>query len=152
MFKMKKNFKSFCFLTEPVTGYNNRQLLSGIDKIIRQLEQLKIDVQLDDPNIANISSKTDSIKSNTDTIKSDVAAIKTNTSNTKNSVDTVNTTLGTVKADTGNIKLNTDTIVTLLTQINSKMKTILVVTQAEYDLIDPKDPNTIYLITQDTQP
>lgn len=35
MFKMKKNFKSFCFLTEPVTGNNNRQLLSGIDKIIR---------------------------------------------------------------------------------------------------------------------
>ena len=35
MFKMKKNFKSFCFLTEPVTGTNSRQLLSGIDKIIR---------------------------------------------------------------------------------------------------------------------
>ena len=81
--------------------------------------------------VDNISSKTDSIKSNTDTIKSDVAAIKTSVS--------------------GN-KTNTDTIVTLLTQINSKMKTILVVTQAEYDLIDPKDPNTIYLITQDTQP
>lgn len=103
MFKMKKNFKSFCFLTEPVTGTNNRQLLSGIDKIIRQLDQLKINVQLDDPNIAST-------------------------------------------------KTNTDSIITLLTQINSKMKTILVVTQAEYNLIDPKDPNTIYLITQDTQP
>ena len=58
---MKKNFKSFCFLTEPVTGNNNRQLLSGIDKIIRQLDQLKIDVQLDDPNIGNISTKINAI-------------------------------------------------------------------------------------------
>lgn len=86
--------------------------------------KVSISAELDDPNIA-------SIKTNTDTIKSDVTAIKTSIS--------------------GN-KTNTDTIVTLLTQINSKMKTILVVTQAEYDLIDPKDPNTIYLITQDTQP
>lgn len=57
-----------------------------------------------------------------------------------------------ISTNTDAIKTNTDTLVTLLTQINSKMKTILVVTQAEYDLIDPKDPNTIYLITQDTEP
>ena len=29
------------------------------------------------------------------------------------------------------------------------MKTILTVTQAEYDAIDPKDENTIYLIKED---
>ena len=84
MFKMKKNFKSFCFLTEPVTGNNNRQLLSGIDKIIRQLDQLKIDVKLDDPNIA-------STKTNTDTIKTDLAAIKSNTTTTKNDIASVKT-------------------------------------------------------------
>ena len=42
-----------------------------------------------------------------------------------------------------------DIIIDLLTQINSKMKTIVTLTQAEYDLIDPKDPNTIYLIKED---
>lgn len=42
-----------------------------------------------------------------------------------------------------------DAIIDLLTQIKNKMKTILTVTQAEYDLIDPKDPDTIYLIVPD---
>ena len=57
-----------------------------------------------------------------------------------------------ISSKTDSIKTDTAAITNLLTQINSKMKIILVVTQAEYDLIDPKDPNTIYLITQDTQP
>ena len=131
MFKMKKNFKSFCFLTEPVTGNNNRQLLSGIDKIIRQLDQLKIDVQLDDPNIGNISSKTDSIKSNTDTIKSDVTAIKTNTANTKTSVDTANTTA-----------------TNIYTLLDNRLVKKLWITRADYDALATKDPEILYIVIE----
>lgn len=42
-----------------------------------------------------------------------------------------------------------DAVISLLTEIKNKMKTILTVTQAEYDAIDPKDENTIYLIKED---
>ena len=45
-----------------------------------------------------------------------------------------------------------DTVISLLTEIKNKMKTILTVTQAEYDAIDPKDENTIYLIVPDENP
>ena len=45
-----------------------------------------------------------------------------------------------------------DAIIDLLTQIKNKMKTILTVTQDEYDAIDPKDPDTIYLIVPDENP
>ena len=42
-----------------------------------------------------------------------------------------------------------DTVISLLTEIKNKMKTILTVTQAEYDAIETKDPNTIYLIKEE---
>jgi len=44
-----------------------------------------------------------------------------------------------------------DTVISLLTEIKNKMKTILTVTQAEYDAIDPKDENTIYLIKEEEE-
>lgn len=42
-------------------------------------------------------------------------------------------------------------ILATLQNISAKQKTILTVTQEEYDAIDPKDPNTIYLIKEDDQ-
>ena len=134
MFKMKKNFKSFCFLTEPVTGNNNRQLLSGIDKIIRQLDQLKIDVQLDDPNIA-------STKTNTDTIKADVATIKTTANSTKTNTDTI-------KSDVSNIKTKTADIYTLL---DNRLVEKQWITRADYDalvLAGEVDPEVLYIVIE----
>ena len=44
-----------------------------------------------------------------------------------------------------------DTVISLLTEIKNKMKTILTVTQAEYDAIDPKDENTINIIKEEEE-
>lgn len=42
-----------------------------------------------------------------------------------------------------------DTVISLLTEIKNKTKTIITLTQAEYDAITEKDPNTIYLIKEE---
>ena len=42
-----------------------------------------------------------------------------------------------------------DTVISLLTEIKNKLKTIVTLTQAEYDALETKDPNTIYLIKEE---
>ena len=42
-----------------------------------------------------------------------------------------------------------DTVISLLTEIKNKMKTILTVTQAEYDALETKDPSVIYIIKEE---
>ena len=42
-----------------------------------------------------------------------------------------------------------DTVVSLLTEIKNKMKTIITLTQAEYDALETKDPSVIYIIKEE---
>lgn len=42
-----------------------------------------------------------------------------------------------------------DTVISLLTEIKNKMKTILTLTQAEYDALETKDPSVIYIIKEE---
>lgn len=42
-----------------------------------------------------------------------------------------------------------DAVISLLTEIKNKTKTIITLTQDEYDAITEKDPNTIYLIKEE---
>lgn len=42
-----------------------------------------------------------------------------------------------------------DTVISLLIEIKNKTKTIITLTQDEYDAITEKDPNTIYLIKEE---
>lgn len=124
MFKMKKNFKSFCFITEPVTGTNSRQLLSGIDKIIRQLDQLKIDVQVDDPDISATKENTDTIVDTLEDIQVDVTTIK----NKVNNQDT-----------------NVTNIYNLL---DERLVKKLWITRADYNALVTKDPEVLYIVIE----
>ena len=42
-----------------------------------------------------------------------------------------------------------DTVISLLTEIKNKMKTIVTLTQAEYDALETKDPSVIYIIKEE---
>lgn len=42
-----------------------------------------------------------------------------------------------------------DAVISLLTEIKNKTKTIITLTRAEYDALETKDPNTIYLIKEE---
>ena len=42
-----------------------------------------------------------------------------------------------------------DTVISLLTEIKNKTKTIVTLTQAEYDAIETKDPSVIYIIKEE---
>lgn len=42
-----------------------------------------------------------------------------------------------------------DSVISLLTEIKNKMKTIVTLTQAEYDALETKDPSVIYIIKEE---
>ena len=42
-----------------------------------------------------------------------------------------------------------DAVISLLTEIKNKMKTIVTLTQAEYDALETKDPSVIYIIKEE---